>query len=278
MNGAKLKDIISRKSLGNSDSSQVFFQMFYFERILERISISKYRGQIILKGGLLLSSMIGIDERTTRDMDASFKGVSLSEDKVTNIFNEILSIKLEDGVYFEIISVKDIRLEDEYGGYKINILANLDSNKTYVAVELTTGDVITPREINYKYNSMFENKKISIMAYTLETVLAEKFQTVINRGILNTRMKDFYDIHVLINTKIEEINIDNLRLAIKNTFSRRETTFDINEFRLVLNELKESKELNNMWKEYQNKNNYALDINYLNTLNTIEKIIEILEY
>lgn len=277
MNADKLKDLISKKSLGDSDASQKLFQMFYFERILERISLSKYKGQIILKGGLLLSSIIGIDERTTRDMDATLKGISLSEEKLLVIFNEILNIQLDDNVKFEIVSIKDIRLEDEYGGFKLSILATLDNNKTYVAIELTTGDAITPREMNYSYKSLFDNKKISIMAYPLETFLAEKFQTVISRGILNTRMKDFYDIHVLINNQIDEINKNDLILAIKNTFNKRATTFNIKEFKTILEELKENIELSNRWKLYQDKTNYAQEIGYFDTIKAINKIIEILE-
>ena len=277
MNADKLKALISKKSLGDSDNSQKLFQMFYFERILERISLSEYKGQIILKGGLLLSSIIGEDERTTKDMDATLKGIELSEEKIREMFNEILNINLDDGVSFELVSVKDIRLEAEYGGFKINLLATLDNNKTYVTVELTMGDVITPREMKFSYNSMFENKKISLMAYTLETVLAEKFQAVINRGILNTRMKDFYDIYILINNKIDEININNLTAAIMNTFTRRKTNLDINEFKVIFEELKENTELSKMWKEYQNKNIYAAKVEYSNTLNAIKKIIEILE-
>ena len=276
MNADKLKALISKKSLGDSDSSQKLFQMFYFERILERISISNYKGQIILKGGLLLSSIIGIDERTTRDMDATLKGIPVSEENILNIFNEILSIKLDDGVNFEIVNIKDIRLEDDYSGFKLNILASLGNNKTYLAIDLTVGDAITPREMKYSYNSIFEDKKIIVMAYTLETILAEKFETVISRGVLNTRMKDFGDINFLMNGK-EKVNNANLILAIKNTFARRETKFDIDEFKVIISELKESIVLNKMWNEFQSKVSYITKTDYLDTISAIEKIVEVLE-
>ena len=146
------------------------------------------------------------------------------------VFNEILNIDIEDGVSFQIISIKDIRLEDEYGGFRLNILSKLDNNKTYITVELTTGDVITPREMIYNYNFIFENKKIPIMSYTLETVLAEKIQTIATRGLLNTRLKDFYDVYILINTKMNELNKDNLINAIKNTFERRDTNLNLEQF------------------------------------------------
>ena len=186
MNTDKLRNIISKKANGDSDISQKFYQLFYFERILERISISNYRGQIILKGGLLLTSIIGNDERTTKDMDATLKGIPLTKHDVEKIFYEILHTHIDDGVSFQIISIKDIRLEAEYSGFRLNILSKLGNNKTYITVELTTGDVITPKETKYNYNCIFEDKKIPIMSYPLETVLAEKFHSMITRGILNT--------------------------------------------------------------------------------------------
>ena len=251
--------------------------MFYFERILERVSKSKYKGQIILKGGLLLTSVIGSDDRTTKDMDATLKGIPLTKDNIEKIFNEILNIDIKDGVSFEIVSIKDIRLEDEYGGFRLNILSKLDNNKTYITVELTTGDIITPREMKYNYNSIFEDKKIPIMTYTLETLLAEKFQTVITRGIFNTRLKDFYDIYILLKTKINNIDKKTLVIAIENTFKRRETKLDINYFNAVINSLTENNNLKDLWSEFQNKNIYAKDIDFEDTVDAIKIIVNILE-
>lgn len=277
MNSDKLKNIIYKKAHGNSDISQKFYQLFYFERILERISISNYRGQIILKGGLLLTSIIGNDERTTKDMDATLKGIPLTKNDVEKVFNEILHIDIDDGVSFQIISIKDIRLEDEYGGFRLNILSKLDNNKTYITVELTTGDVITPREMKYNYNSIFEDKKIPIMSYPLETVLAEKFQTIVTRGLLNTRLKDFYDVYILINTKINELSKDNLIKAIKNTFERRETNIDMEQFNEVIKYLNDDKNMNNLWNEYVSKNPYAKGVKFEDTIKAIKEIVEILE-
>ncbi len=277
MNSDKLKNIISKKAHGNSDISQKFYQLFYFERILERISISNYRGQIILKGGLLLTSIIGDDERTTKDMDATLKGISLTKTNVEKAFNEILHIDIDDGTSFQIVSIKDIRLEDEYGGFRLNILSKLGNNKTYITIELTTGDVITPREMKYNYNCIFEDKTIPIMSYTLETVLAEKFQTIVTRGLLNTRLKDFYDIYILINTKIDDLNRSNLIKAIKNTFKWRETNFDLEQFNEVIDDLSNDNNMNNLWNEYVSKNSYAKNVKFEDTINSLKEIIEILE-
>ena len=277
MNSDKLKNIIYKKAHGNSDISQKFYQLFYFERILERISISNYRGQIILKGGLLLTSIIGDDERTTKDMDATLKGISLTKTNVEKAFNEILHIDIDDGTSFQIVSIKDIRLEDEYGGFRLNILSKLGNNKTYITIELTTGDVITPREMKYNYNCIFEDKTIPIMSYTLETVLAEKFQTIVTRGLFNTRLKDFYDVYILINTKIDDLNRSNLIKAIKNTFKWRETNFDLEQFNEVIDDLSNDNNMNNLWNEYISKNSYAKNVKFEDTINSLKEIIEILE-
>ena len=277
MNSNKLKNIINKKAHGSSDISQKFYQLFYFEKILERISVSNYRGKIILKGGLLLTSIIGEDERTTKDMDATLKGISLTKYDVEKVFNNILNIDIGDGVLFQIISIKDIRLENEYGGFRLNILSKLDNNKTYITIELTAGDVITPREIKYNYNCIFEDKKITIMAYTLETILAEKFHTIVTRGLLNTRMKDFYDVYILINTKNESLNNSTLIKAIKNTFNRRETNFNLEQFDEVIDDLLFDSNMNHLWNEYISKNLYAKDVKFEDTISALKNIIEMLK-
>ncbi|PWL44222.1 MAG: abortive phage infection protein [Clostridiaceae bacterium] len=276
INTDKLKNIISKKAKGDSDISQKYYQLYYFEKILERISISKYKGQIILKGGLLLTSIIGDDERTTKDMDATLKGIPLTRNDVQEVFEEILNIDLCDGVTFKIISIKDIRLEDEYGGFRLNILSQFGNNKTYIAVELTTGDVITPREMKYNYNSIFEDKKIPLLTYTLETVLAEKFQSVITRGVFNTRQKDFYDIYVLMNFKKNDIDDNNLKQAIYNTFKKRETIIDIENIKEVSDILKEDENMSGLWKSYVSKNLYANGITFKDTIEALNLIIDIL--
>lgn len=276
MNKDKLRNIISKKAKGNSTLSGQLYQMFFFEKILERISKSNYKHNIILKGGLLLSSIIGDDERTTKDMDATLKSMPLEKENIESIFKEILSIDLEDDVLFQILDIKDIREEDEYGGFKINIMAAMDNLKIHLAVEITTGDKITPREIEYNYSSIFENKKISILAYTIETVIAEKYQTIITRGILNTRMKDFYDIYILISKNKERINIENLKIAIKNTFEHRKTEMDILEIHEIITEIKKDKDMKNLWKNYQKNAIYANEIEFeelFEPLNFITSII-----
>ena len=262
MNKDKLKNIVAKKAKGDSKISAQLYQMYFFEHILERLSKSKYKHNIILKGGLLLSSVIGDDERTTKDMDATLKSLPLEKDSVRKIVAEILDIKVDDGIKFKIESVKDIREESVYGGFKINILAIMDNLKAYLAIELTTGDKITPREIKYIYNSHFEDKKIPIFAYTLETLIAEKYQTIIDRDIYNTRMKDFYDIYVLINDNKEKINFKNLALAIRNTFKHRKTELNIENIKRQLDNMKSSEQLIKLWKNYQVTAPYSNKISF----------------
>ena len=276
MNKDKLKNIIYKKANGNSALSAQLYQMYFFEHILERLSKSKYKGNIILKGGLLLSSIIGDDERTTKDMDATLKSIPLEKDKVIEIVTEILNIKIDDNIDFKIENIKDIREESEYGGFKINILAAMDNLKVYLAIELTTGDKITPREIEYMYNSHFEDRKIPILAYTLETLIAEKFQTIIDRDIFNTRMKDFYDIYVLINETPEKINFKNLVIAIKNTFNYRGTELNIDNIKEQLENMKANSELIKLWNNYQITAPYASNITFDDLFDSLYFILSLL--
>lgn len=276
MNKDKLKSIISKKANGDSNLSAQLYQMYFFEHILDRISKSKYKHNIILKGGLLLSSIIGVDVRTTKDMDATLKSLPLEREEVTQIIREILSIDLDDGIDFKIEDVKDIRQESEYGGFKINILATMSTLKVYLAIELTTGDKITTREIEYNYNCHFEDKKIPILAYTLETVIAEKYQTIIARDIYNTRMKDFYDIYVLIKENAKKIDFRNLVMAIQNTFKNRETELNMEEIREQLSNMKTSEQLIKLWGKYQITAPYSSDISFDSLFDSLEYITNIL--
>lgn len=276
MNKDKLINIISKKAKGDSILSGQLYQMFFFERILERLSKSDYKHNIILKGGLLLSSIIGDSERTTKDMDATLKSISLEKENIHNIFEEILNIRLDDDVSFEILDIKDIREEDEYGGFKVNVMATMGNLKIHLAVEITTGDKITPREIDYNYNSIFENKKIPILAYTTETVIAEKYHTIVTRGLLNTRMKDFYDIYILISKNKNIINIENLKNAIINTFKHRKTEIDILEIQETITEISKDKKMENLWKNYQKNAIYAKEIKFEELFESINFITSIL--
>lgn len=226
---------------------------------------------------MLLTSIIGNDDRTTKDMDASFKGIPLNIEKVQNIFNEILNIDLKDKVHFQIISIKKIMVDHPYGGYRLNILSQFDVNKTYITVELMTGDIITPKEINYYYNCFFQDKKIPILAYNIETILAEKIHAITSHGLLTTRLKDYYDVYILVNNSSISFNNNLFLKAVQNTFKNRNKIVNIKEFKSLISDIEESKHIKMLWKEYQKKNLYAKNIKYEDTIQALKKLIDILE-
>ena len=251
--------------------------MFFFEHVLMRLEKSKYRDNIILKGGVLLSSIIGEDLRTTKDIDATLKNLPLNIVSIRNIFEEILSIDIDDNVNFEIVNIKDIRLEDEYGGFRINVKGTFDKIRTNFFIEITTGDIITPREIKYKYNSIFEDKKINIMAYTIETIIAEKFESIISKNVTTTRAKDFYDLYMLVNNHKDDINNRNLVNAVENTFNKRNTEFNIDNFKEIVEILENSNAVKGVFTNYHSKLEYNKKVSFDDTIKAINKIIDILD-
>ena len=277
MNSDKLNNIIKKKSKGNNNLAHHLHQMFFFEHVLMRLEKSKYRDNIILKGGVLLSSIIGEDLRTTKDIDATLKNLPLNIVSIRNIFEEILSIDIDDNVNFEIVNIKDIRLEDEYGGFRINVKGTFDKIRTNFFIEITTGDIITPREIKYKYNSIFEDKKINIMAYTIETIIAEKFESIISKNVTTTRAKDFYDLYMLVNNHKDDINNRNLVNAVENTFNKRNTEFNIDNFKEIVEILEDSNVLKRVFTDYQSKLEYTKEVSFDDTIKIIKNIINILE-
>ena len=277
MNSDKLNNIIKKKSKGNNNLAHHLHQMFFFEHVLMRLEKSKYRDNIILKGGVLLSSIIGEDLRTTKDIDATLKRLPLNIVSIRNIFEEILSIDIDDNVNFEIVNIKDIRLEDEYGGFRINVKGTFYKIKTNFFIEITTGDIITPREIKYKYNSIFEDKKINIMAYTIETIIAEKFESIISKNITTTRAKDFYDLYMLVNNHKDDINNRNLVNAVENTFNKRNTEFNIDNFKEIVEILENSNAVKGVFTNYQSKLEYTKKVSFDDTIKAINKLIDILD-
>ena len=246
-------------------------QNYMFERILERLSVSKYKNNFILKGGLLLSSIMGIDTRTTMDMDTCIKGIDLTDEQLYEVLQEILNIDVNDGMKFEIRNSQPIREEDDYGGLKYNLLAIFDNLRVNLSIDIATGDLITPREIEYDYKMMFEDRNLKIMTYNIESIIAEKFQTVINRGILNSRMKDYYDLYYLITYK--EFSKENLKNAIIKTFNKRDT--DIKNINKVIDEIEKSEFVKELWTSYSEKYQYAKCLEFKKVINSIKRIEKI---
>ena len=264
------KSLIDKaRNIANKNNITVneVLQNYMFERILERLSESKYKYNFILKGGLLLSSIMGIDTRTTMDMDTCIKGINLTDEELYKVLTEILSMDVDDNIEFSIKNSSPIREEDAYGGLKYNLIATFEGIRVNLSIDIATGDIITPREIDYSYKMLFEDRTIHIMTYPVETIIAEKYQTVIDRGILNSRMKDYYDLYYLLTNK----NYDNATLqeAIQKTFSKRNT--DLSIANQKIKEIEESDFLRDLWKNYANKHSYSRDIKYEELIHKIKE-------
>lgn len=240
----------------NNLKSQEVLQIYFFERFLERLSRSKYKNNFVIKGGFLISSLIGIENRTTMDMDTTIKGIALKEEKIKEIVQEIININVEDGIKFKIKGISYIREEDEYENFRISLIANVGKTKNPMKLDLTTGDAITPREIEYTYPCIFSQEDIKIMAYPLETILAEKYETIIRRNITTTRMRDFYDLYTLYKLKKDEINYKILKEAIKRTSKNRESQALMNAYEEIIEDIREDSYLRTLWEVYLNENKY----------------------
>lgn len=244
-------------------------QRFMFERLLERISVSEYNDNFILKGGLLLSSMFGVDNRTTKDMDTTIKGIDISKNKMIKILNEIFAIELQDNVKFEIADVTDIREDDKYGGNKYHILAKMENLKIKIDLDISTGDEVTPRELNYKYKSIFEEKEFLIYSYNAETIFSEKIETILRRGLYNSRMKDFYDIYMFLQNKKTLINVEMFEIAFLNTIKRRDSWDYLNDYESILDSLTKYERIHSLWSGYTQKNKYANKIDFDEIVNNL---------
>lgn len=255
----QLKALVRNKSKGNSAKAMTLIRNFVMERLLERISLSNYSDKLILKGGLLIASMVGLDNRATMDMDTTIQNYNLSAEDAKKMMEGIIAIPLDDGMQFFIMSVSSIMDETEYPGIRLKLEAQLDTMKTPLKIDISTDDVITPKEVDYEYKLMFEERSIPVLAYNLETVLAEKMETVISRGILNTRMRDYYDLMILSAVKSEEINYIDLARALEATSRKRGSYELLSNSEHILEQIKADAGLMKQWEIYQRKYDYAED-------------------
>ena len=271
-NRDSLKARASNLSKKTNIPNKYLIQNFMFEALLKRISKSKYKDKFIIKGGLLLSSIFGVNLRSTMDLDTTIKGLSLDRETITKVINEIISIDVEDNVKLEIENIKDIREEELYSGFEVNLKAEFDGLKTNLMIDITTGDVITYEEIEFKYSTLFDNEIINIMTYNYETIIAEKFESIISRNIDNTRMKDYYDLYMFVHLKWDDINKDTLRKAIFNTSKARETLDYINNANKYIELISDDSRLKALWNSYQNNYEYVKDIKFVDVINAIKII------
>ena len=275
----KNKDSLKAKASNLAKQTNIpnkyIIQNFMFEALLKRISNSIYKDKFIIKGGLLLSSIFGVNLRSTMDLDTTIKGLPLNKSTITKVITEIINIDLKDNITFEIENIKDIREEDLYSGYNVNLKADFDGLKTNLMIDITTGDIITYKEVEFKYNTLFDNDTINIMTYNYETIIAEKFESIISRNIDNTRMKDYYDLYMFVNLKWNDINKETLRKAIINTPKNRETLSYMENANEYINLIEDDSKLKLLWNNYQKNYEYAKDISFEDTIKAIKIISEI---
>ena len=273
-NAMQLKALIKNLAKEKCISAQLVLQNYMLERFLERTSLSSYRDNCIIKGGFLIASMVGLDTRATMDMDATIKGYPVKEDSIRKMIEEILGIPIEDGITFRLQSIHEIREDDEYSGYRASLIAEYGRMAVPLKLDITSGDKITPREIEYSYKLMWENRSISILAYNLSTILAEKLETILSRADQNTRPRDYYDVYIL--TKLQGENIDDktLSLALSATAEKRGSAHLLSQFRDILSTVKSSSIMKIRWENYQKDFDYAKGIEFEECCNAISTLLE----
>lgn len=266
---AKIKNISKDKGI----PAQQVQQHYLIEQVLKLISTSSYRDSFIVKGGYLIGQMIGLDKRTTMDLDVTLKGTEMSRENLVHIFEEILCSKT-DGFSFSVDKLEPIRQDDEYGGFSLKLNATFDTLKEVVFIDITTGDKITPREITYSMTSIFTNESIQIWTYNLETVLAEKLETIISRGLASTRPRDRYDLFTLYKLRKEEINLELLKNALENTAEKRKSKDTIDNWEEQVRGIEISDYQKELWIRYQRQFKYAKDISFDNSVQVIREIMQ----
>ena len=276
MTSEKLKGKIKSFSEKNNLKAQEVLQMYFFERFLTRLEKSKYRANFIIKGGFLISSIIGIQNRTTLDIDTTIKGLPVKEEIIKEIILEILNIEVNDGIEFVLGKIENIREISEYENYRLHLTANFEKIKNPLKIDITTGDVIIPSEIEYSYETIFK-EKLNILVYSLETLIAEKYETIIKRNITTTRLRDFYDIYMIFKLKNDKIDVNNLKQAIWETAKNRNSIEEILESKEILEDVKNDEYLNKQWNIYKNENKYVDNIQFSEILKLLNKIADIVQ-
>lgn len=273
-NAMQLKAIIKNLAKEKHISAQLVMQNFMLERLLERISVSKYQQNFILKGGFLIAAMVGLDTRATMDMDATIKGLPVNEQTVRNMFEEICKVELDDDVTFSFRSIGEIREGDEYTGYRVALSANYPPMAIPLKLDITTGDKITPKEIEYQFKLLLEERSISVLAYNLETILSEKLETVISRGDQNTRPRDYYDIYILAKLQHSNIEPKALRDALNATAQKRWSVEVIKEYRKIMDTVRNSEVMQRQWENYRKDFEYAEGIAFEETCDAVVGLMD----
>lgn len=270
----QIKGRIKSVAKQNNADARTLMRIYMMERFLERLAQSEYRDNFIIKGGILVTAMIGVAHRSTMDIDTSMKNLNLSAEDALRVVNQVKDIDLDDGVSFDVKDVSNIMDEMEYPGIRVTMNANVGRLVTPLKIDISTGDVITPRAIEFNYDLLLEDRSISLWSYNLETILAEKLQTVLARGILNTRMRDFYDIRMLLDTYEDKVNKAVLKDAFAATCKKRGTDHLQEQAEEIIKIIEADEQLQVLWRAYQKKYSYAAEIDYASVISGVRKLMD----
>lgn len=273
-NAMQLKAIIKNIAKNKNISAALVLQNYMLERFLERVSLSRYHDNYIIKGGFLIASMVGLDSRATMDMDATIKGYPVNEEAIRKMVEDIIAVPVEDAIHFCLKSVREIREGDEYTGYRVALTADYEKMAVPLKLDITTGDKITPREIEYSYKLMMEDRSIRVLAYNLSTILAEKLETVVSRGDQNTRPRDYYDIYILSKLQAENIDVDSLKAALSATTAKRGSSELMMQYAEIMRTVKSSDVMKRQWDNYRKDFDYAAGIEFEETCDAVVAMMD----
>ncbi len=273
-NAMQLKAVMKKIAKAKNISVQLVLQNYLLERFLERVSVSDYQDNFIIKGGFLIASMVGLDSRATMDMDATIKRYPVNKETIQRMIEDIIKIDLKDGVTFTLRNIDEIRGSDEYTGYRMSLSANYPPMAVPLKLDITAGDRITPREIEYEYKLMIEDRSIQVLAYNLATILSEKLETILSRGNQNTRPRDYYDIYILTKLHVENIDLETLAFAFDATTKKRGSAAVVKQYREIMEIVRNCEIMNRQWKDYRKEFDYAAGIEFPETCDTVVRVME----
>lgn len=272
----QLTDLIKNKARALGLDAQLLLKRYFMEQMLARIAKSEYKTNFILKGGLLISSLIGLSSRTTQDIDVSIVNKPLSIEEIEQVMTNVCKIDLNDNIKYELTNVQEIREEFEYPGIRLSFKVYMDKIVDSLKMDITTGDTITPKEINYGYKLLLEDKIINLCSYPIETIVAEKIESILSKSILGTRMRDYYDIYMLEKLFKDRINKENQKQALLNTCEKRDTTNVLTNHSDIIADIENDWGQQNLWKNYASKNTYVGNVNFEDTIKSIKSILKLI--
>lgn len=272
MNSMQVKDKLKNIAVKRNLDFNTLLRLYMYDRFIERLAVSKYRDNFILKGGFYLSTLFGLESRSTKDIDTAIKDANFTKENVEEMIKSIISIDINDGALISFVEIGNIREEDQYGGFRVILSVKVDTIRENFQIDIATGDPITPKPVVYKYRPILGDSYVNVWSYNIETVIAEKLETILRRAEANSRIRDYYDLYLIYTKGWNDVKVDDLRKAIDKTFEKRNYTGNIEE---AITILKDSKIIKNRWDSYKKKYEYANDIDYDEIMKCIEEIVKV---